>query len=291
MTQLYRESKPGPLSQDCVALFGIPFDKAVSYRAGAIDGPAAIRTACECIESYSPRLDRDLVDMALIDIGDLQVSGETESEKALTRKAITERTREILEAGGRPLMLGGDHSVTSPVVRAMVERYPDLIVVQLDAHADLRETFCGDTHNHACAMRRCLDVLQEGHLYQVGIRSGTREEYQEMRAANRLLPPIAEAVRTALLPHVGSPIYVTVDIDVLDPSLMTGTGTVEPGGMVWGEFEKIIDIFAEHSIVGADLVEFAPSLDPTGTSNVVACIMVRELALVMGFPPKSAVAA
>jgi agmatinase len=175
-------------------------------------------------------------------------------------------------------------------------RYPDLLLVQLDAHGDLRESYLGQRHNHACTMRRCLEVVGEGGLLQVGIRSGTREEFAEMRAGRRLVPPesaalpggprdgtrlhpMGEALATLIAERGERPIYLTVDLDVFDPAFLPGTGTPEPGGIAWWDFRAILDALPAGRIVAADVVELAPGLDPSGASSVYAAKVAREVAL------------
>ena len=131
-------------------------------------------------------------------------------------------------------MLGGEHSITRGAIEALVKKYPDLILVQLDAHADLRESYIGNEHSHACTIKRCLEVLPEKKVLQVGIRSGTKEEFEIMHNNNQLVNFCpggnAHELKQALLPYAKSPIYLTIDLDWFDPSLLAGTGTPEPGG-------------------------------------------------------------
>jgi len=181
----------------------------------------------------------------------------------------------------KPLMLGGEHSITPGAVRALLRRYPDLAVLQFDAHADLRDGYLDDPYSHASAMRRCLDVLPPERLLQVGIRSGTREEFAEMRAGRRWVAPEAAALREALARLGEAPLYVTVDLDIFDPASLPGTGTPEPGGVDWQTFAKLIAELAGRSLVGVDVVELSPMLDATGCSAVLAAKVVRELLLLM----------
>jgi agmatinase len=260
-----------------VALFGVPYDGTTSFRPGARFGPAAIREVSAGLETYCPQLDRDLEDLAFADLGAVAIPfGAPEPVVA----AVGQATRAVLELGLAPLMLGGEHSISSGAVAAVAERHPDLRLVQLDAHADLRHEWLGAHHSHACAMRRCLEVLPSGELLQLAIRSGTREEFAELRRSGRRVE--IGAMASALHRHRGQPIYLTVDLDWFDPAVMPGTGTPEPGGFLWGDFAALVEELRHHRLVAADVVELAPQLDPSGVSAVLAAKVVRSLLLLMG---------
>ena len=155
------------------------------------------------------------------------------------------------------------------------------MLVQLDAHADLREEWLGARHSHACAMRRCLEVLPSGDLLQLAIRSGTRDEFQELQSSGRRITDAA-ALRQALKPLQGKPIYLTVDLDWFDPAVLPGTGTPEPGGFLWRDFAAVVEVLREHRLIAADVVELAPQLDTSGVSSVLAAKVTRSLILLMG---------
>ena len=257
-----------------VALFGVPYDGTTSFRPGTRFGPAAIREVSEGLETYCPQLDRDLEDLAFADLGAVDIPfGAPEPVLKLVREA----TARVLAQGLRPLMLGGEHSISSGAVAAVAERHPDLVLVQLDAHADLRESWLGTRHSHACAMRRCLDVLPSGNLLQLAIRSGTREEFSELHRQQRLVS--LEQLPERLAAIAGRPLYLTVDLDWLDPAVMPGTGTPEPGGFDWVDFARLIDLLQGQNLVAADVVELAPGLDNSGCSSVLAAKVVRSLLL------------
>lgn len=255
------------------ALFGAPYDCTASYRAGSRFAPDAIRAASHQIETYSHMLDADLEDIEFADLGDVDVPFGA-PEPAL--EAVESATAQILAADAIPVMLGGEHSLTPACVRAVHTHHGDCVVLQLDAHADLRHEYLGSPNSHACAMRRSLDVASE--LIQFGIRSGTREEWDWIRAHDTLYDLDGLGRRIASL---DKPIYVTVDIDGFDPSLVSGTGTPEPGGITWQEFERICGFLRDASapVVGIDVMELAPDLDPSRVSSVVAAKVVRELML------------
>ena len=259
-----------------VALFGVPYDGTTSFRPGTRFGPAAIREVSTGLETYCPQLDRDLEDIAYADIGAVEIPyGDPEP----VVNAVRQATSTVLAAGLKPLMLGGEHSISSGAVAAVAEQHPDLVLVQLDAHADLRHEWLGARHSHACAMRRCLEVLPSQQLMQIAIRSGTCDEFKELRRSGRLIsiqdiPERMNALR-------GRPIYLTVDLDWFDPAVMPGTGTPEPGGFVWNDFAAVINELNNHRLIGADVVELAPQLDPSGISSVLAAKVTRSLLLLL----------
>ena len=264
------------LIEGSVCMFGVPFDATVSFRPGTRFGADAIRSVSDGLETYCPVLDRDLEDAPYCDLGNVEFTASPEE----VGKGITGVVREIVEAGCRPLMLGGEHSLTPHAVRAVYETYPNLLLIQMDAHAELRDGYNGQVFSHASAMRRCLDFLPAAQLIQFGIRSGTREEFAEMRAARRLVGDALQLAE-ALKAHAHRPVYLTIDLDVFDPSLFPGTGTPEYGGIDWPEFMRVLDVLSSHKIVAADAVELAPQLDPTGCSSILASKVVRELLLTM----------
>ena len=269
-----------------VGLFGVPYDGTTSFRPGTRFGPAAVRDVSNGLESYCPQLQMDLEDLAYADLGAVDIPfGAPEPVVAAVHRA----TRQVLDLGLRPLMLGGEHSISSGAVGAVAEQHPDLVLLQLDAHADLRDSWLGARHSHACAMRRCLEVLPSGQLLQLAIRSGTREEFQELAQTQRLIhhrpdqdsTALATSLRQALAPHQGKPLYLTVDLDWFDPAVMPGTGTPEPGGFLWLHFAALIEVLQEHQLVAADVVELAPQLDPSGISSVLASKVTRSLLMLL----------
>ena len=259
-----------------VTLFGVPYDGTTSFRPGTRFGPATIREVSTGLETYCPQLDRDLEDLSYADLGAVDIPyGDPEPVVDAVRNA----TSTVLAAGMKPLMLGGEHSISSGAVAAVAEQHPDLVLVQLDAHADLRHEWLGAQHSHACAMRRCLEVLPSQTLLQIAIRSGTKEEFSELATSGRLTP--FEEIAQRLHPLRGQPLYLTVDLDWFDPAVMPGTGTPEPGGFLWQHFAELVDELKHHNLVGADVVELAPQLDPSGISSVLAAKVTRSLLLLM----------
>ena len=264
-----------------VVLLGCPFDETASFRRGARLGPDAIREASDCLEAYSPHLDKDLGDTALCDLGDVDLA--SDDTEAVLDSIRTEALR-VFRAGKRPIFLGGEHLVSLPAVEAALDVFPGLAVFQWDAHADLRDDYLGERLSHACVMRRILELAGVGPLHQFGIRSGTREEFEWMRTNGTMRPMSPEAVSAALKETGKQAIYLTVDVDVVNPGEMPGTGSPEPGGPSYDALIDCIRVLDASGarIVGADVVELAPEWDPSGASAVTAAKLVRELALVLG---------
>ena len=257
-----------------VVLFGAPYDSTTSFRPGTRFGPAAMRSESFGIETYSPYQDRDLEDIRVHDAGDLELPFGA-PDRALDM--IEEKAAAILADGKVPFLLGGEHLVTLGSVRAAAKRFPDLRILHFDAHADLREDYLGVTLSHACVIRRCHDLLGDGHIWQFGIRSGTREEFAFMKAGHVVTEPFTlETLPQVSFPE-GTPVYLTVDMDVLDPSEFPGTGTQEAGGVLFTELLAALrDVMARFRVVALDNVELSPPLDPTGRSTALACKLLRE---------------
>lgn len=261
-----------------IVIFGAPFDSTTSYRPGTRFGSRAIRHESYGLETYSPYQDKDLTDCSTFDSGDIELSMGS-SEMALSQ--ISERTRTILEDGKLPFMVGGEHLVTLGAFREVAAKYPDLHVIHFDAHTDLRDEYLGVQLSHACVIRRCHDIVGDGRIHQFGIRSGDRPEFvwaaqghTEMHKFN--LDGLKETVKA-----LGStPVYFTIDLDVLDPSIFPGTGTPEAGGISFMDLiNAIILVGVNCNVVGCDVNELSPSYDPSGVSTAVACKVVRELIL------------
>ena len=264
-----------------VVLFGAPFDSTTSFQPGTRSGPAAIRSESFGIETYSPLQDRDLEDLTFFDAGDLELPFGA-PDRAL--EMIEERAASILKDGKIPFLLGGEHLVTLGAVRAVAKRHPDLRIIHFDAHADLREDYLGVRLSHACVMRRCHDLLGDGRICQFGIRSGTREEFEFMRAGHVVTEPFSDATLAEVLDSIppDAPVYLTIDMDVLDPSAFPGTGTPEAGGFNYRQLVgDVVRICGQLNVVGIDNVELAPSLDPTGRSTALACTFLRECLLAL----------
>ncbi len=261
-----------------IRVIGVPFDGTVSFRPGARFGPAAIRDASDGIETYSPLLDHDLESVSYADVGDLELPmGSVEVSLSIIKESV----EDALKDNVIPFLLGGEHLVSLPAIEAVYEKYPDLVVVQLDAHADQREDYLGVKLSHACVMRRVSEFLGQEHIRQIGIRSGTRDEYKLMSDYSTLTT-FREHDLAALRAWIGNrPLYLTVDLDVFDPASFPGTGTPEPGGIDWWTFQRFIGVMKGCDIVGLDAVELAPQLDNSGCSSVLAAKCVREMLLLV----------
>lgn len=261
-----------------IVLYGAPFDSTTSYRPGARFGPAAMRHESYGLETYSPYQDKDLTDGNVFDSGDLELCFGS-SESALVD--IESRAAEILRDGKLPLLLGGEHLVTLGAVRAAMRKYPDLHIVHFDAHADLRDDYLGARLSHATVLRRVWDLVGDGRIFQFGIRSGDREEFlwgREHVFTRRFDFKGLEETVAALQKK---PVYFTLDLDVLDPSVFPGTGTPEAGGVSFLDLLGAAHKVSGLNIVGCDVNELCPAYDQSGASTAVACKVLRELLLLL----------
>lgn len=270
--------------QAAVVLLGVPLDATTSYRPGTRFAPAKIRQISEVLEEYSPVLDRELTECPFYDAGDMLLPPGNLGECLDRTEAVIDG---VLADGKFPLIIGGEHLVTLPAVKALLRHYPDLAVVQLDAHADLRDEYLGQKLSHATVIRRVVEMTGGQNVFQLGIRSGTREEFLFARNNTHLLTgemlPSLERLVEGLK---GRPVYLTVDIDVLDPAFAPGTGTPEPGGCTPSELFAALYRLAGLGVVGMDLVEVCPPHDPAATTSLLAAKVVREAILSFGFPKK-----
>lgn len=269
-----------------IVLYGAPYDSTTSFRPGARFGPAAIRHESFGLETYSLYQDKDLEDKRVFDSGDIELCF-GDSTKALS--AIEDRADTILEDGKFPLLIGGEHLVTLPAVRAVLKRYPDLHIIQFDAHADLREDYLGAKLSHAAVMRRCHDLMGDGRIHQFCIRSGERSEFQFAKQHTDLHPFDFTGLSQLIedLKQQGVPVYLTIDLDCLDPGYFPGTGTPEAGGVSFPQLLEAIFRVCQTNVVGADINELAPMLDSSGVSTAAACKILRELILALPVGPNS----
>jgi agmatinase len=259
-----------------VVIFGAPFDSTTSYRPGTRFASAAIRNESYGIETYSPYQDKDLTDYSVFDGGDIELPfGSPDAALDMIEKYADN----VLDDGKIPLMIGGEHLVTLATVRSAYKHYPDLHIIHFDAHADMRDDYLGVKYSHATVMRRCYDIVGDGKIFQFGIRSGDRDEFAFAKNhvyTNKFnfdtLDEIIEKLKD-------KPVYFTLDLDVLDPSVFPGTGTPEAGGMGFydliGAFEKL----SKLNVVALDMNELSPPYDTTGASTAMACKLLRELLL------------
>lgn len=263
-----------------VVLFSVPLDATTSYRPGTRFAGNAIRVESIGIEWYSPYKDMDLKDYQTVDIGDLELPmGKVEESLDITYDIA----KKILSDNKKPIMIGGEHLVTYPVIKAMVEKYPDLRIIHLDAHTDLREEFLGRKLSHATVIKRCYDLLGDNRIYQFGIRSGDKIEFEFAKAGHTYMRKFDFVGLEEVIEEIKDyPVYITIDLDVLDPAVFPGTGTPEPGGVTFKELlDATIKFEKLNNVVGADLVELAPMLDSSNVSTVVAAKALREMILLL----------
>jgi len=261
-----------------VVFFGIPFEGTVNLRKGADRGPLDLRLASDSIETYSPALGRDLEDLAMADLGDCELP---DAPPRVQLEAAREEIRRFWRPGLRSVMLGGDHTATLPVIEVLAAAVPGLRILHFDAHPDTREEFLGERFCYASAMARVMEVVPPERVFQVGMRTGSREEFE--RRLPNFFPVTAiapgDAVRGILPELRRHPLYVTIDIDVLDPSEAPGTGSPEPGGLRVPEVVELIRLLQGCDVVGTDLVEVAHAHDPSGRTGIAGSWILREAIL------------
>lgn len=263
-----------------LVVFGAPFDGTCTFRPGSRFGPYKIRIDSYGLETYSPYLDKDLLDYKIHDAGDLDL---TFGNALASLEDIKSFSKMIVKENKMPLMIGGEHLVTLPVVEAVYEKYPDLVLLHFDAHTDLRKDYMGQSLSHSTVIRKVWDFLGDNKIYQFGIRSGLREEFlwSEKEGHTFMNKFGYDKLKDVVSRIKDKPVYVTIDLDILDPSIFPGTGTPEPGGISFNDMLEILNTISSLNIVGADVVELAPDYDPTGVSTAVASKVLRELMLAM----------
>ncbi|ANY66388.1 agmatinase [Paenibacillus algorifonticola] len=260
-------------------IYGMPMDFTVSFRPGSRFGPPRIREVSIGLEEYSPYLDRSLEEIEYFDAGDLLLPF---GNAARSLEIIGEFVRGVLNDGKMPVGMGGEHLVSWPIFQEVYAKYPDLAIIHFDAHADLRESYEGEPLSHSTPLRKAAGLLGGKNIYQFGIRSGSREEFQYARENINFHPfEVLEPLKKVLPELAGRPVYLTIDIDVLDPSAAPGTGTAEAGGITSKELIEAVHAIAASgvNVVGCDLVEVAPAYDPTEQTQIVAAKVIREMLL------------
>ena len=270
----------GTYEESHIVIFGAPFDSTTSYRPGTRFAARTMRAESYGLETYSPYQDLDLEDARVFDGGDLELPfGDT----ARALDMIHSYAEKVLADGRLPLLIGGEHLVSLPAIRATAERYPDLAVIHFDAHTDLREEYLGNHLSHATVIRRVWDFLGDGRIHQFGIRSGERAEWQWAREGHTNLRPFTFSGLSDTIAEVkGRPVYLTIDLDVLDPSAFPGTGTPEAGGVTFVELMKAaLSVIYGCNVVACDMVELSPPLDASGTSTATALKLLREMILAL----------
>jgi agmatinase len=263
-----------------IVLVGVPMDFTCSFRPGTRFGPQKIREVSIGIEEYSIYMDKSLDDASFYDSGDLDLPiGNV--EKSL--EIIEEAAGEILNDGKFPLFIGGEHLISVPVIKKVYEKYKEeLVLIHFDAHADLREDYLGCPMSHASAIRRVIDFMPSKNIYQFGIRSGTKEEFQfANRNTNMFTLEVYEPLKAVIDKFKDKPIYITLDIDVLDPAYANGTGTPEPGGISSNELIKSMGLLKDLNIVGFDIVEVSPHYDLSDRTAILAAKIIRDVILMV----------
>jgi len=261
-----------------IVLFGAPYDSTTSYRPGTRFASKAIRGESFGLETYSPYQDRNLEDVKVFDAGDLELSfGRVE----LALDDITKMTRIILDSGKLPLMIGGEHLVTLGAFRAIYEKYPDVHIIHFDAHTDLRDEYLDAKLSHATVIRRIWDLIGDNRINQFGIRSGDKSEFEFAKKHTNLHKFNLNGIKETVEMLKGKKVYVTLDLDVIDPAAFPGTGTPEAGGVFFAELLDAILSVSELDIVGFDINELSPALDLSGASTAMACKLTREIILAL----------
>jgi agmatinase len=257
-------------------ILGCPYDGSASFRPGARFGPSAIRRASWGIETFSPYFNKDLSQCSIHDMGDLELPlGEKNISLGLIRKAVGI----ILSEKKYPVLLGGDHLITLPIVEEILKTYPRLHLIHIDAHIDLRDDYLGESLSHSTVMRKVVDHLGDGRLFQIGIRSGTEEEFRLARKMKSIVPLHPGSLDLMIKRIRNQPVYISLDLDVIDPSLLPGVGAPEPGGLTFQEFISLLKKLQTLHVVGFDMVELTPDYDPTQISSITASVILREMIL------------
>lgn len=256
-------------------LCGFPYDCTSSFRAGSRFAPREVRSiSYEAIEEFSFYFGHSLEEVKFCDIGDMPVMV---GDPSAMIEEIRREAEKIVKRGKQLFAIGGEHLVTYPLYLAQKTKSPNMTILHLDAHADLREGYAGDELSHASVMNLCLKAdLQR--LIQYGIRSGTKEEYL-MRQEDERITPANNLIELDDALDEGEELYISLDLDFFDPGFLPGTGTPEAGGASFNDFIDILRVLLKKRVklVGVDIVELAPAIDTTGNSTVFTAKLLREL--------------
>ena len=259
------------------AFVGIPLDRTGSFHRGSADGPRALREASYNLEEYCQVADASLFDLKFADFGDLDCPETTPLDELVD--GLDGRLERLFAGGQRPIGIGGEHTVSLPMVRILARKHPGLCVVHFDAHADLRPSYEGEKYSHAAVMHHVSQLVGIKNLFQFGIRSGTREEWALMRGQGTLRDCSPEAMAKVIEAIGQRPVFLSIDLDVLDPSEFPGTGTPEAGGISFKVLDQLVRMLKAVKIVGCDLVELCPPHDPSGISSAAASKLARTILL------------
>lgn len=262
-----------------IVLFGAPFDGTVTNRPGTRFAPPIIRMDSYALEDYSPYFDVTIEEKCVFDAGDLELPfGSTEA--ALSQ--IGEFAKDIISQNKKPLMIGGEHLVSLPVIKEVYNKYKDLNIIHFDAHTDLRKEYLGVSFSHSTVLYHAWELLRDGKIFQFGIRSGTKEEFDWAKEGHTKLTKFNfDGLKEAVKQIGNKPVYLTLDLDILDPSVFPGTGTPEPGGVTFKELLAAITELKGLNLVGADVVELSPHYDHSGISTAAACKAIREIICIL----------
>ncbi len=255
---------------------GVPFDGTSCFRKGSRHAPQEIRNQSYNFETYSRQFDVDLRDVGIHDAGDLEVGRRIDD----TLEMIQVHASKFFDDGKIPVMLGGEHSLTLPFVSACKKKYPDMGFVVLDAHMDMRSEYEGERNSHACISRHVIENMTKKYA-SIGIRSGAREEYEYVRqngvkvfSAEDVFSSGIESAVKEIRDSIKGPIYLSIDMDAIDPAYAPALGTPEPYGLTPRDVRTVISCLAPD-IVGFDLVEIAPAYD-SGNTALLGAKLVRD---------------
>ena len=256
-----------------IVMIGLPFDGTCSYRPGSRFAPERLRLASWGLEDYSPDYDKHLDDVKFFDAGELEFPLGNTSK---TLDVIEDNARCVFASDKKYLCIGGEHLVTYPALKACFEKYKDIAVIHFDAHTDLREDYLGEKLSHASVMRRIGETIGFENIKQIGIRSGLKEEFDLMKQYGTLAKKFED-----LDVFKNRKIFLTIDVDVLDPAVLSGTGTPEPNGLMYRELAQWMYYLKDFDIVGADVVELAPDYDKSEVSTAIVTKIIRDVLMIM----------
>lgn len=258
-------------------IIGLPMDSTTSFRPGTRHAPYRVREVSEGVEEYSIYQDRSLEEIYFYDAGDVVIPYGNINESL---RRMEETARELLSRQKKIFSIGGEHLVSLPIIKAYAEVYPDLVVIQMDAHADLREDYLGETLSHATVMRHVLQIIGDKNLFQLGIRSGTQEEMHYAQSCSNLYLDQFLSVLDEVKEKIGPrPVYISLDIDVLDPAFAPGTGTTEAAGISSRDLLKALHDLGQLQVVGFDMVEISPPYDLADNTSILGAKILREALL------------
>jgi len=261
-----------------IILLGVPFDATSSFRSGSRFAPDSIRIYSDVLETYSPYFDYDIENIDFFDYGNLCA---TVSNFETLNKELTRLIDNFLNKNKKVIAIGGEHLITLPIVEAYLRKFDDLVIVQIDAHADLRNEYFNEKYSHATVLRRIFDIIGGDRIFQIGIRSGLKEEFIFAEENSNFYPFSTDINDTVVEKLKNKKLYLTIDLDVLDPSVFPGTGAPEPGGISFNDMIDFLKKMYKLDIVGADVVELSPHYDASGISSITAAKIIRELLIVL----------